>query len=84
MARLSDRLGITAGALDSYGVREQTRTDHLRELARYAGWRPADEMEWKQLQEFLFSRAMEHDSPVYLTNFRCRTLVGYRLAPPEC
>jgi hypothetical protein len=43
VARLSDRLGIAAGLLDGYGVREQTRTDHLREIARYAGWRPADE-----------------------------------------
>ncbi|MER6002727.1 serine hydrolase [Nonomuraea angiospora] len=41
----------------------QTRTDHLREITAYPGWRTADELEWKGLEEHLFSRAMEHDSP---------------------
>jgi hypothetical protein len=31
VARLSDPLGIAAGLLDDYGVREQTRTNHQRE-----------------------------------------------------
>ena len=82
VARLSDRLGIAAGLLDGYGVREQTRTDHLREIARYAGWRPADEMEWKQLQEFLFSRAMEHDSPRLLFRLACEYLASVRVIRP--
>jgi hypothetical protein len=82
VARLSDRLGIAAGLLDDYGVREQTRTDHLREIARYAGWRPADEIEWKQLQEFLFSRAMEHDSPRLLFRLACEYLASVRVIRP--
>ena len=61
VARLSARLQIPVGALRGYGLREQTRTDHLREVARYLGWRTMDELAWKQLQEFLFARAMEHD-----------------------
>jgi hypothetical protein len=43
VARLSERLGIAMGELRGYGTREQTRTDHLRELAQYAGWRTMDE-----------------------------------------
>lgn len=82
VARLSDRLGIAAGLLGDYGVREQTRTDHLREIARYAGWRPADEVEWKQLQEFLFSRAMEHDSPRLLFRLACEYLASVRVIRP--
>ncbi|MGX6608240.1 Tn3 family transposase [Micromonosporaceae bacterium Da 78-11] len=82
VARLADRLGLAAGVLDGYGVREQTRTDHLREIARYAGWRPADEAEWKQLQEFLFSRAMEHDSPRLLFRLACEYLASVRVIRP--
>ena len=61
VARLSDRLGIPVGELRGYGARGQTRTDHLREVAAYLGWRQVDAARWKDLEEFLFARAMEHD-----------------------
>ncbi len=63
VARLSERLGIPVGALRGYGAREQTRTGHLREVAGHLGWRQVDGPRWKDLEEFLFARAMEHDSP---------------------
>nr|WP_198287237.1 hypothetical protein [Frankia sp. QA3] len=34
------QLVIPVGELRSYGAREQTRTDHLREVAAFLGWRP--------------------------------------------
>jgi hypothetical protein len=37
VARLSQRLEIPIGRLRGYGDREQTRTDHLREVVAYAG-----------------------------------------------
>jgi Domain of unknown function (DUF4158) len=58
VARLSQRLGIPVGELRSYGAREQTRTDHLRQVVAYCGWRGIDAVEWKALDEFLFARAM--------------------------
>jgi hypothetical protein len=39
VARLAERLGMDADALHGYGMREQTRTDHLRLIARYSRWR---------------------------------------------
>jgi hypothetical protein len=45
------------GELHGYGEREQTRTDHLREVAGYAGWRSVNAGEWKDLDEFLFARS---------------------------
>ena len=54
VARLSERLRIPVGELVDYGSREQTRTDHLREVARYLGWRLAEEFQWRELDEFLF------------------------------
>jgi hypothetical protein len=78
VGRLSQRLGIAMGELRGYGEREQTRTDHLREVAGYAGWRSMDTAEWKDLEEFLFARAMEHDSPKLLFRLACEYLWGHR------
>ena len=72
--RLSEKLGIAAGALRGYGAREQTRTDHLRAVAGYLGWRTVDGPRWKDLEEFLFARAMEHDSPKLLFRQACEYL----------
>lgn len=62
VAHLANRLGIPMGELAGYGEWAQTRTDHLREIVRYLGWCPAGMSEWKELDEFLFVRATEHDS----------------------
>ncbi len=82
VARLAERLQVPVGALRGYGLREQTRTDHLREVARYLGWRTMDELAWKQLQEFLFARAMEHDAPKLLFRLACEYLAAARLIRP--
>ncbi|GIG63535.1 hypothetical protein Lfu02_79070 [Longispora fulva] len=41
-AWLSERLGVTVDELLPCGQRPQTRTDHLREIVAYLGWRQAD------------------------------------------
>ena len=76
------RLGIPVGALRGYGAREQTRTGHLREVAAYLGWRTVDGPRWKDLEEFLFARAMEHDSPKLLFRRACEYLSSSRLVRP--
>lgn len=53
VGRLSQRLGVPMGELRGCGDREQTRTDHLREVLAYAGWRTIDAAGWKDLDEFL-------------------------------
>ncbi|GIJ28257.1 DDE transposase [Micromonospora qiuiae] len=82
VGRLSQRLGIAMGELRGYGERVQTRTDHLREVAGYAGWRSMDTAEWKDLEEFLFARAMEHDSPKLLFRLACEYLLSSRVVRP--
>ena len=82
VARLADRLGVPVAELDGYGTRGQTRTDHLREIGQYAGWRVMDELEWKQLEEFLSARAMEHDSPKLLFRLGCEYLSSARVIRP--
>ena len=82
VARLSEKLGIPVGELRGYGAREQTRTDHLREVAAYLGWQALDEPRWKDLEEFLYARAMEHDSPKLLFRLACEYLSSSRLVRP--
>lgn len=82
VARLADRLGIPAAELSSYGQRGQTRTGHLRQVMTYAGWRMLDTPGWKELDEFLFARAMEHDSPKLLFRLACEYLSSSRLVRP--
>ncbi len=82
VGRLSQRLGIAMGELRGYGEREQTRTGHLREVAGYAGWRSMDTAGWKDLDEFLFARAMEHDSPKLLFRLACEYLLSSRVVRP--
>jgi hypothetical protein len=82
VARLSEKLGIPVGALRGYGAREQTRTGHLRDVAAYLGWRTVDGPRWKDLEEFLFARAMEHDSPKLLFRQACEYLSSSMLVRP--
>ncbi|WP_349877130.1 Tn3 family transposase [Micromonospora sp. HUAS YX12] len=82
VGRLSQRLGVPMGELRGYGERKQTRTDHLRQVAAYCGWRAMDTAEWKDLDEFLFARAMEHDSPKLLFRLACEYLISSRVVRP--
>ncbi len=69
--RLAGQLGVSPSVFDDYAPREQTRSNHFREVAGFLGWRPAGEVEWKELDRFLLSRAMEHDSPSALFRLAC-------------
>ena len=82
VARLSERLGIPVGELRGYGARGQTRTDHLKAVAAHLSWRQVDGPRWKDLEEFLFARAMEHDSPKLLFRQACEYLSSSRLVRP--
>jgi Domain of unknown function (DUF4158) len=82
VARLASQLGLDPGELAGYGDREQTRTDHLREVMSYAGWRTADRLVLKELDEFLLARAMEHDSPSLLFRLACEHLITSRVLRP--
>ena len=49
---------------------------------RYAGWRAIDKAGWRELDEFLFARAMEHDSPALLFRLACEYLLSERVVRP--
>ena len=59
------------------------RQDGLRDgQARAARDERDGEPRWKDLEEFLFARAMEHDSPELLFRLACEYLSSSRLVRP--
>jgi hypothetical protein len=72
VAAFAEQLGVGADALAGYGEREQTRTDHLRLVLQYLGWRLPGTLEVKELEEFLLAPAMEHDWPSLLFRLACQ------------
>ncbi|MEQ4724612.1 Tn3 family transposase [Nonomuraea sp. B19D2] len=84
VARLAERLAIDAAVLADYGHREQTRSDHLRLVAGYLGWKsaPAGSTAMKDLEQFLLDRAMEHDSPTLLFNLATEYLMAAKMIRP--
>jgi hypothetical protein len=82
VARLSQRLGIPMGELRGYGAREQTRTTHLGQVVRYLKWKVPDAQSYKELDEFLLARAMEHDSPSLLFRLACEHLSSSMIVRP--
>lgn len=82
VARLTNKLDLPTGVLEDYGGRDQTRSDHLREVAAFLSWRPAGEVEFKELDQFLLARAMEHDAPTVLFRLACEHLRSCRVIRP--
>lgn len=84
VARLAERLGLDPAVLAAYGKRDQTRSDHLRLVAGYLGWHqtPPDSSRWKELEQFLLDRAMEHDSPTLLFNLAREYLISAKVIRP--
>ncbi|WP_420865759.1 DUF4158 domain-containing protein [Actinomadura welshii] len=72
------------GVLDFYGKRQQTVSDHLKQVMKYLGWRTASPgtEELKELEQFLLDRAMEHDSPSLLFHLAAEYLIGARVIRP--
>lgn len=83
VARLAEQLGVDALAIRSHGKRAQTRTEHLRLVAQYLGWRQSSAMTLKELDDFLLARAMEHDSPTLLFRLACEYLLSAKVIRPS-
>lgn len=48
-------------------------------MAQYRGWRLATSLEFKEFDEFLLARALEHDSPTLLFRLACEYLISVRV-----
>jgi hypothetical protein len=78
--RVALQLGVPIAELAGYGARKQTRIEHLRTIGARLGWRTA---EWKDLEEFVLARAVEHDAPSVLFRLGCEYLQAAKIVRPE-
>lgn len=81
-SRVAVQLGIPMTGLAEYGTRAQTRTTHLQAAAARLGWRTMDPVLWKDLEEFLLARAVEHDAPSVLFQLGCEFLRSVQIVRP--
>ena len=62
--------------------RGQTRTEHLRQIRRYLGFRKVTARDLARLETWLVDRALEHDRPTLLLRLACEHLLGLRVERP--
>ncbi len=76
------QIGADPATLGSYAAREHTRTDHLREVREYLGFREADTAYMEALSAWLLERALEHDKPMLLFGQACEKLLAEKVVRP--
>jgi hypothetical protein len=82
--RLANQLAVFPGVLEQYGLRAQTRSDHLKLVLKYLDWKPVPTggEPLKELEQFLQDRAMEHDTPSLLFHQAVEFLVSAQVMRP--
>ncbi len=63
---LAYQLETDEEVLSRYSDREQTRSDHLRQIMAYLGFRRATPIDLMELETWLADRALEHDDSEFL------------------
>lgn len=81
-AYVARQLDVAPSDLARYGRRGQTRTEHLRQIRRYLGFRKATAGDLSRLECWLVDRALEHDRPTLLLRLACEHLLGLRIERP--
>jgi TnpA family transposase len=76
------QLGISPGVLMQYGQRPQTRTEHLREVLRYLGFRTPNQADMTALAEWLAVQAMSQPDPRVLLQMATLHLRTLRIVRP--
>lgn len=79
---LAYQLEVSIAALAGYGEREQTRSDHLRQVMRHLGYRRAAAQDLHDLEDWLVARALEHDRPTFLLHVAAERLRWERILRP--
>ena len=82
VAFVARQLDVAPGELARYGRRGQTRTEHLRQIRQYLGFRKAAADDLARLECWLVDRALEHDRPTLLLRLACEHLLGLRVERP--
>ncbi len=73
---------VEVSVLAEYGSRVQTRSQHVREILSYLGYREVREEELRELGDWLVERALEHDKPHFLLGLAAERLHHNKIVRP--
>jgi len=76
------QLDTDPGVLGGYGERAQTRTDHVKQVKAYLGFRSATPDDLERLGKWLAAEALVQDRPILLFHLACARLYELRLVRP--
>ena len=76
------QLGIDPSVLDGYGMRSQTRTDHVNQVKAHLGFRSVTAADLEEVRDWLAAEALVQDRPVVLFRLVCERLHELRLVRP--
>lgn len=79
---IAHQLDLTPAAIQEYGRRIHTRTDHFLRVQSYLGFRKATMVDLEELTRWLVQRALEHDKPTLLLQLACEHLHHEQIVRP--
>ena len=79
---IAHQLDLTPAAIQEYGRRIHTRTDHFLRVQSYLGFRKATTVDLDGLTRWLLQRALEHDKPTLLLQLACEYLHCQQIVRP--
>jgi len=71
---IREQLELVTVSVSHYGRREATRSDHLKTIMQYLGWRRWQPLDAPGLEQWLLDRALEHDRERLLLEMTCQKL----------
>lgn len=80
---VGQQIMVSPGALLAYPEREQTRTEHLRRIYEYLGYRRPTPANLREMFDWLVERAIEHDDPVLLVSLAADRFKAEKLVRPR-
>jgi hypothetical protein len=82
IAFVAKQVDVAPDELPRYGLRGQTRTEHLRQIRAKLAFRKATARDLSQLEIWLMDRALEHDRPTLLLRLAGDHLLTLRIERP--
>lgn len=79
---VGQQVGAPPEAIVQYGMRGQTRTDHLRLIHDHLGYRRPTDKDLEALSEWLLQRALEHEDQALLVSLAAEWLKAKKLVRP--
>lgn len=80
---VGQQIMVSPDALAAYPEREQTRTEHLRRIYEYLGYRRPTQVDLRELFGWLVERAIEHDDPALLVSLAAERFKAEKLVRPR-